>query len=253
MNPPTRLTALYHRHLALKGVMAEYEGWLLPERYAGTEEEIGAALGSVGLSDCSASVKVDIKGEGTEIDGFLGEILDGGKTAGRPGQVTTHSTPTADPGSVRYVCRLTADHALLVLRPRRVSPRTSPLEPEVGAHGHMVYLTDVTSALAGITLVGPEAPHVISKLSSLDVSVLPDPGCTEGGLAGVQFALVRSDAVVRGRRVASFDLYFARGYAEYLWDALSEAGHEFGIAPLGTTACGSLLANPSAAGARLEG
>ena len=60
MNPPARLTPLYHKHLALKGAMAEYEGWLLPERYAGPEEEIGAALGSVGISDCSARAKVDV-------------------------------------------------------------------------------------------------------------------------------------------------------------------------------------------------
>jgi glycine cleavage system aminomethyltransferase T len=249
MNPPTRLTALYHKHLALKAAMAEYEGWLLPERYAGPEEEIDAALGSVGLSDCSATVKVDVKGEGSEIDGFLGEILDGGKIAGRPGQVTVH--PTGDPGSVRYVCRLAVDHALLVLRARRVSPRISPLEPEVGgAHGRRVYLTDTTSALAGITLVGPEAPHVLSKLSSLDVSLsaLPDPGCTEGGLAGVQCALVRSGVAIRGRRVPVFDLYFARSYAEYLWDALGVAGSEFRIAPIGTRACGWLLADPSTAG-----
>jgi hypothetical protein len=67
--------------------------------------------------------------------------------------------------------------------------------------------------------------------------------------------VVRSDVAVRDRRMASFDLYFARGYAEYLWDALSEAGREFGIAPLGTTACGTLLGGPSVAdvGARLEG
>jgi len=247
MRPPTRLTALYHKHLALKAAMAEYEGWLLPERYAGPEEEIDVALGSVGLSDCSATVKVDVKGDGSEIDGFLGEIMEGGKIAVRPGQVTVH--PTGGPGSVRYVCRLTADHALLVLRTRRVSPRISPLEPEVGAHGRRVYLTDATSVLAGITLVGPEAPHVISKLSSLDVSALPDPGCTEGGLAGVQCALVRSGVAVRGRRVPIFDLYFARGYAEYLWDALSAAGSEFRIAPMGTSACGWLLADPSTAGA----
>src|ERR1700677_1978121 len=122
MNPPTRLTALYHKHLALKAARAEHEGWLLPERYAGPEEEIDAALGSVGLSDCSAAAKVDVKGEGSEIDGFLGEILGGGNIAGRPGQVMVHLS-AGDPDSVRYACRLTADHALLVLRTRPVSPR----------------------------------------------------------------------------------------------------------------------------------
>jgi glycine cleavage system aminomethyltransferase T len=182
MNPSARLTPLYHKHLALKAVMAEYEGWLLPERYAGPEEEIGAAFGSIGISDCSASVKVDVKGEGAEIDGFLGEILDGGKTAGRPGQVTVNPAPAGDPGSVRYACRLTADHALLVLRPRRALPRTSPLEPEVGSkHGRRIYLTDATSALAGITLVGPEAQHVISKLSSIDISAWLHGGRARGG------------------------------------------------------------------------
>jgi aminomethyltransferase len=245
MNPPTRLTALYHKHLALKGTMVDSEGWLLPERYAGPEEEIEAALGSVGLFDCSASVKVDIKGEGGEIDGFLGEILPEEKIARRPGEVTAYPSDT---GSMRYVCRLTEEHALLVSRPRRVPRGTSPLEPEIDTTpNHRVYLTNVTSVLAGIALIGPAASHVLRKLSSVDVSLeaLPDPGCTEGAVVGVQCAIVRTDLSVRERRVDSLDLYVGRGYAEYLWDAVSEAGREFRIAPVGTAACSSMLGLPA--------
>ncbi|MDA4113010.1 MAG: hypothetical protein OK474_03090 [Thaumarchaeota archaeon] len=254
MNPPTRLTALYHRHLALGGTMVESEGWLLPERYAGPEEEIEAALGSVGLFDCSASVKVDVRGEGSEIDGFLGEILPG-ETARRPGDVAAYPS---DAGSMRYVCRLTDEHALLVSRPRHAPPRTSPLEPETDTSlNRRVYLTNATSVLAGIALIGPAASHVLRKLSSVDVSLeaLPDPGCTEGAVAGVRCAMVRTDLRVRERRVDSFDLYVGRGYAEYLWDAVSEAGREFRIAPIGTTACSSMLGLPAKTrvGAGLEG
>jgi aminomethyltransferase len=255
MRPPDRQTALYHKHLALKGTMVESEGWMLPERYAGPEKEIEAALGSVGLSDCGANVKVDVKGQRGEIDGFLSGLAPGEKIAERPGQVTTYPD---SPGSIRYVCRLTDEHALLVLRPGRAPPRTSPLDPEIEAtQDHRVYLTNATSVLAGITLIGPAAPHVLSKLSSVDVSLeaLPDPGCTEGGVAGVQCAIVRNGIRARERRVDSFDLYVGRGYAEYLWDALSEAGREFRIAPVGTTACDSISGRPpkTGVGARQEG
>jgi len=253
--PPNRLTALYHKHLALKGTMIESEGWILPERYAGPEKEIGAALGSVGLSDCSANVKVDVRGKSGEIDGFLGELVPGERIAGRPGQVTPY--PDGG-GSMGYVCRLTDEHALLVLRPRRASPRTSPLEPEIDApRNHRVYLTNATSVLAGITLIGPAAPHVLSKLSSVDVSLetLPDPSCTEGGVAGVQCAIIRNGISTPQRRIDSFDLYVGRGYAEYFWDALSEAGREVKIVPVGTKACDSVFGRPlrTGVGARLEG
>jgi aminomethyltransferase len=254
MSPPNRLTALYHKHLALKGTMVESEGWMLPERYAGPEKEIDAALGSVGLSDCSAKVKIDVKGERGEIDGFLSEIIPGEKIAGRPGQVTPY--PDGD-GLMGYVCRLTDQHALFVLRPRRASTRTSPLDPEIDmTQNHRVYLTNATSVLAGIALIGPAAPRVLSKLSSVDVSLeaLPDPGCTEGGVAEVQCAIIRTGIRVRDRRIDSFDLYVGRGYAEYLWDALSEAGREFKIVPVGTTACDSMSGRPlrTDGGARLE-
>jgi glycine cleavage system aminomethyltransferase T len=244
MNPPARLTALYHKHLALRGTMVESEGWLLPERYAGPEKEMEAALGSVGLFDCSASVKVDVKGDGGEVSGFLGEIVPGEKVAGRPGDVAIY--PGSE-GSMRYVCRLTDEHALLVFHPRRVPHRTSPLDPEIEtAPNHKVYLTNVTSVLAGITLIGPAAPRVLRKLSSVDVSLeaLPNPGCSEGGVAGIQCAMVRTEIRAGDRRVDSFDLYLGRGYAEYLWDAVSEAGREFKIAPVGTTACSSMLGLP---------
>ncbi|MDA4123783.1 MAG: hypothetical protein OK456_11445 [Thaumarchaeota archaeon] len=257
MKPPVRLTALYHRHLALKATMVESEGWLLPESYVGPEKEIEAALKSVGLSDSCADLKIDVRGGSDEIDGFLGEILLGGAVSGRPGEVVAYPITGKGDDSMRYACRLASDHALLVLRPKRASSRSSPLEPETDTpKNHDVYLTNATSVLAGITVFGPQAPRLLSRLSSVDLSlkVLPNPSCTEGGVAGIQCAIIRSDITVGGKRVDMFDCYFGRGYAEFLWDAMNEAGHEFNIAPVGTTARDRLLARAQRTdvGVRLE-
>jgi glycine cleavage system aminomethyltransferase T len=236
MSSPVRQTALYHKHLALQATMVESEGWLLPQSYAGADKELDTALKSVGICDSSADVKVDVRGASGEVDGFLRQVLAGG-VIGRTGQVSAYPTSTGNK-AIRYVCRLASDRSLIVLRPTRVS-RASPLDAEIDApKNQSVYLTNVTSALAGITVFGPAAPRVLSRLSSLDLSsdVRPSPSCTEGAVAGVQCAVVRSDAMGAGGPVDLFDLYFGRGYAEFVWDALSEAGHDLGVTPVGTAA-----------------
>ena len=86
---------------------------------------------------------------------------------------------------------------------------------------------DVTSGLAGVSIVGPNAFSVLAALTELDVSdvAFPDMACAQASVAETSAALVRRDA-----DLPRFDLYFGREYGEHMWTAIIDAG----AAPMGS-------------------
>ena len=101
-----------------------------------------------------------------------------------------------------------------------------------------VVITDITSAYAVITVMGPRARDTLSKISNADLSN-----------AGFAFATSREIemhyAIVRASRITyvgelGWELYIATEYAPSVFEALLEAGQEFGIRPYGYHTMNSL-------------
>ena len=80
----------------------------------------------------------------------------------------------------------------------------------------------------------------MSKLTELDISpeAFPDLRCAQTRCAEIHGTLVRADL----GSLTSYDLYFSREFGEYLWDAVLEAGEEFGAGPAGVDAMDRLRA-----------
>jgi len=249
---PAKLTPLYHKHLNLGGKMTEWAGWLVPESYVGAEQEARSALESVGLAEESSNTKIDIKG--TEIDGFITRILNVAGAPEKPGQVSLRPSLRSWEGlPVRYLCRLAKDHALLVVEGSKSPSTNSPIRVEnPHTKDFRVYLTNVTSVLACMTLVGPNAPQLLRKLTDLETSYegSAGPACAEGPVAGVQTLMVRSALQLGAGSVRFNEIYCGRDYAEYLWDAIAHAGSEYGLVPIGTTALRSIRDRASPASRR---
>ena len=119
-----------------------------------------------------------------------------------------------------------------------LSEREGILAMLSGHAGPTTQAVDLTSALAGAAITGPSAALVLSSVSGLDTSPdnLPDMGCAQGEAAGVHGIFVRAD---RGG-VPGYRLYFGREYGEHVWEALLDAGREYGAAPVGTAALARL-------------
>ncbi len=226
--------------------MAEFEGWILPRFWTGVEEEFKNVLRSVGACDISHYGKVDVKG--TEIDGFLEKNLSSPVVPRKAGEVRIFSSQVSgrdgitNSGSIKsmvlpmiYSCRLTKEHALLLTKP---FASTSVLDIEgIQRSEDGANLTNVSSTLAGFTVAGPSGEAVLRKLVQVDLSGREGGGpfCLEAGLAKVHSTIVRFDWTSSGGTIA-FDVYCGRDYAEYVWDAIMEAGHEYGILPFGSDA-----------------
>ena len=234
---PLKLTALHHTHVSAGAAMTEEDGWLRPERYQGAEEEVAAARERAGIADTSPHGKLDVKGSAAA--SFAAATLrfpaspdvEAVNTAVGMLAVAEQSIPVR-------CCRLATEHLLLLTRSDHAAVVRDALTGSA-AEQERVHVTDVTSVLAGISVIGPRSRAVLRKLTALDIgpAALPDGACAETGLAGVHALLLRAD---QGGLLA-YELYVTRDVAEFVWDALLDAGREFGIAPIGTQALRRLL------------
>jgi heterotetrameric sarcosine oxidase gamma subunit len=192
------------------------------------EEETAVARAGVGLADISAFPKVSVLGRGVPV---VVQHLIGDGAARKPRGVSAFVD-----GVLGLGCRLREDHLVLLGSATAPAPFAGllaalPPEPPVIA-------SDVTSAYAGFCLAGPHAEDLLRRLTSLDVSrdSFPDNSCAETGLAGVHVLLVRAPELA----VPAVRVYVAWDLAEYVWEALLEAGRRLGCGPLGLEALQAL-------------
>ena len=116
-------------------------------------------------------------------------------------------------------------------------------------HGHMeewlqtewydwkVYVTNVTEQLAQVAVVGPNARKVLEKLNAqagggMDVSkeALPFMEWRDGEIGGFKARAYR----ISFSGELSYEIAVAASEGQAFWNALMEAGKEFGVMPYGT-------------------
>lgn len=98
---------------------------------------------------------------------------------------------------------------------------------DMPTEGH-VSIVDWTHGRAQFRITGVDARRALEKVCGLDWSdpMMPDEAVTSGSVAKVTCDLIRND--VDG--VASYLVLCDRSFGQYLFDALIDAGDEFGIA-----------------------
>ncbi|QMU57396.1 MAG: sarcosine oxidase subunit alpha family protein [Boseongicola sp.] len=97
-----------------------------------------------------------------------------------------------------------------------------------------VYVTNVTEHYAQIAVVGPHARQVLEKLGGMDVSkeTLPFMQWADGAIGNFSARVFR----ISFSGELSYEIAVPASQGRAFWDALLEAGEEFGITPYGTEA-----------------
>ncbi len=223
---------MHHQHLAFGASMVDKDGWQQPVRYTSEEDELRRLRGGVGLQDISPSGKVIIEGE--DVETFLAAALPG--TGGlAPGEVRAAVGPDAATPEDLVLARLSRDEFLVLTPPGRAPALMEALGESPDSCAHVL---DMTSGLAGVGIIGPQADLLLSAISELDVadSAFPNMRCARTKTADIHGTLLRVD---RGD-LPCYRLYFTREFGEYVWDALLEAGAEYKAVPVGLEAMAGL-------------
>ena len=226
---PIKKSAFYHLQAAMGAKMVERDGWLQPGCYLSPDQESRVVAESVGVCDVSPSGKLLLQ------DDDLGDHLTGlvpADNAPAVGKVGKVSLPARG-----NLARVTDDECLLLCEAVDIPKWTSLLIDGLAGRVHLV---DQTSGLSGTRLTGPTSPGLLCKLSELDTShdAFPDLSCAQARFAEIHGTLIRTDL----GPLPSYELLFPREFGEYMWDAIFEAGEEFGVVPVGLEAAARLQA-----------
>ncbi len=260
---PVRLTPMHDWHLANGAEMMTAGAWMRPRVYYRPGESLRDAYireartvrESVGICDVTTLGKIDVQGPDAP------EFLD---------RVYTNLFSTLPVGKARYGLmlrddgilfddgtswRLSETRFLMTTTTANAGPVMQRLEfllattwPDL-----RVNLSSVTDAWAGIAVAGPQARATLGKLAEgIDVSDdgLPHLGVRVGSVAGVRAMVARLS--FSGER--AYEVYVPWRFGTFVWEALIGAGQEFGIAPYGLEALGTLrIEKGHVAGAELDG
>ena len=225
---PERRTAMYHAQLAMGAVMADADGWQLPAHYGDASRESVWLRETVGVSDVSPIGKLRAVGE--DAAQAVGALVP------RAPDLSIGSVGEADSplerGGKLLAARLAPDEILLLTPTGESSSAvTAILASETASCAHIV---DVTSALTGVSIIGPATQELMNRVTELDVSPcsLTDLSCVQSRFAEGQGLLLRRD--VHG--IPIYQLYAGREFGEFLWEVLVETAKEVGGGPVGTEA-----------------
>ena len=229
----TRKTGMHHKHVELGAVMAERDGWQRPLHYTDAERELSHLKQGVGLCDVSPQGKLSL--QGAALDVALPAVLQDYSNL-KTGAVQRYALagPTSAPVTV---ARLADDEAMVLTEVDQAGPVGETMADGGERCAHVV---DVTSGLAAVRLAGPLASSLLASLTELDVydEAFANMSCAQARFDEVLGTVLRIDI----GEVAAYDLYFGRHFGEYMWDALTHAGEEYELIPVGVDAMARLEA-----------
>jgi len=168
-------------------------GWEVPVTFADPEAETRAIAETVGVADASQLPTYERQGAADLVEDNL---VPAGGALRRAGA---------------WLCPFHARRALVVDGP---SPGSEWL--------------DVTSAYAGLSLLGPLGRDVFARISALDLRPSRSPvGALRPG------SVARTPAIVLRESDDVYLLLFGAAYAEYMWTTVLDAARRLGGAPVG--------------------
>ncbi|WP_193101412.1 sarcosine oxidase subunit alpha family protein [Burkholderia sp. Z1] len=231
-------------HRALNAVVGDY-GWQRPDYYPrgsedihqATRREVAAVRGNVGMFDGSPLGKLEVKGP--DAAEFLNRMY-------------VNNLSTVKPGSARYamlanengiliddgvVVRLAEDH-FLVHTTSAASGRVFLLMEEALQcewPDLKVYVNNVTTQWANVTISGPNARAVMQRVESdidFSVAAFAHMQFRTGQFAGVDARILRASFTGE----VTYEISVPARYGRALWIFMAKAGEPFGITPYGVEA-----------------
>lgn len=218
---PYRVSAMHAAHVALGAKCRDEADWRVVDAYGVPADEAARARAGVGLADASACGKLALRGEG--IDALLAKAVGVERLPGGAAERLRVN------GARTLACRL-ADDELLLLTHLAETAGVADLLRQAAGGAVCCHLTDVTSGLAVLDLVGPRARDLLARLSPLDLDSIPPLGILQGELAGVHAIHLRLD------RPGGFRVLVAREYGAFVWETLTAGGADLGLTPIGAAA-----------------
>lgn len=222
-----KTTPFTETHISLGAKMHEFAGYNMPIEYSGIIDEHLTVCQGVGVFDVSHMGEFWVKGPHA-LD-FLQTVTSNNVAALTSGKVQYTCFPNEDGGIVDdlLVYRYEQEKYLLVVN-------ASNIEKDWNwcmSHNTMgAELENASDRMAQLAVQGPKAIEVLQKLTPVNLSELPYYTFTHSEFAGEPDVIISNTGYTGA---GGFELYFYPEAAIKIWNAVFEAGAEFGIKPIG--------------------
>lgn len=220
-------TSLTDKHISLGAKMVPFAGFNMPVQYAGINVEHETVRNGVGVFDVSHMGEFILKGE-KALD-LIQRVSANDASKLFDGKIQYTYFPNETGGIVDdfLVYRIDDKTYLLVVNASNIQKDWDWIAKFNTEGVEIIDISDKTSLLA---VQGPKATKVLQKLTEVDLSSMDYYTFKKGVFAGVDNVLISSTGYTGA---GGFEIYFDNAHAEEIWNAVFEAGKEFGIAPIG--------------------
>ncbi|MCS6807601.1 MAG: glycine cleavage system aminomethyltransferase GcvT [Bacteroidota bacterium] len=230
---PLRQTALYKAHLALGAKMVAFAGFAMPVQYTrGILHEHHAVRRSVGIFDVSHMGEVEISGNRAE--DFVQKLTTNDVKRLVAGKAQYSAMCYADGGIVDdIIVYHRGEYYLLVINAANIAQDIAWMK-EIREHYGMNYdvsIRDVSNEVSLLAVQGPRSLDTLQKLTQAKLENVAYYTCIDTVLADVPLLVSRTGYTGE----LGFELYIRGGEptVRTVWDAILDAGAEFGIEPCG--------------------
>jgi aminomethyltransferase len=220
-------TALTSVHIALGAKMVPFAGYNMPVQYEGINVEHETVRKSVGVFDVSHMGEFILKGENA-LD-LIQRVCSNDASKLVDGKVQYSCLPNEDGGIVDdlLVYRIDEKSYMLVVNASNIDKDWNWIQKYNTKNVEMHNISDKTSLLA---VQGPNATAALQKLTDINLSEMEYYSFKKGVFAGVENVLISATGYTGA---GGFEVYFENENAEKIWNAIFEAGAEFGMKPIG--------------------
>ena len=219
--------ALAEKHIALGAKMIEFAGYNMPVSYSGLNDEHATVRNAVGVFDVSHMGEFILKGENA-LD-LIQRVTSNDASVLTDGKAQYSCLPNGKGGIVDdlLVYRIDERTYMLVVNASNIDKDWNWISSHNTKGVDMKNISDKTSLLA---IQGPKAIEVLQKLTPVKLGDIPYYSFTKGTFAGCENVVISNTGYTGA---GGFEIYFDNEHANKIWDAVFEAGKEFGIKPIG--------------------
>ena len=240
--PELKKTALNATHRALKARMVDFGGWDMPVEYPGPgggliAEHLAVRTG-VGLFDVSHMGEIQFRGPGALAAVEHISMNEAARLKDGQAQYSALLTPEGTFVDDILVHRLSPNDYLLVVNAGTKDKDFAWIRKHVGAWPG-IHINDFSAYYSQLAVQGPRALETLQKLTRVNLSGIKNYWFAWGEVAGVSNVMIARTGY---SGEDGFEVYIPADEPTTVktWNALMEAGEEFGIRPCGLGARNTL-------------
>ncbi|MBW3127862.1 glycine cleavage system aminomethyltransferase GcvT [Hymenobacter profundi] len=227
MSEALKTVALNDVHQQLGAKMVPFAGFNMPVRYSSDLEEHRTVRRGVGIFDVSHMGEFRVRGP--QALGLIQRVTTNDASKLQDGKAQYSCLPNEEGGIVDdlLVYKLADEDYLLVVNAGNIDKDWAWISARNTEGAELENQSEQWSLFA---VQGPKAAAALQSLTDTDLASIPYYSFVQGTLAGAPGVILSATGYTGA---GGFELYVPNEYAQHVWEAVMEAGQEYGIKPIG--------------------